>query len=123
MSSSDETTTGTGDAMRLLESLTPGGSEYYENPQRCAAWVQERLDSAQRLTVRAYTERNEMRQENARLRERVAALEKMAEYGQHDPGCYAMHSRLGEAAACKCGFYEARIVWAALAQADDGGRA
>ncbi len=75
MSSSDETTTRTGDAMRLLEILTPGGSEFHENPQRCAAWVQERLDSAQRLTVRAYTERNEMRQENARLRERVAALE------------------------------------------------
>ena len=37
----------------------------------------------------------------------------LAEYAQHDPGCYALHSRFGEAAACKCGFYEARAALAA----------
>ena len=58
--------------------------------------------------------------ENARLQallaERdaeIARLRPLAEYAQHDPGCYALHSRLGEAAACKCGFYEARAALAA----------
>jgi hypothetical protein len=48
----------------------------------------------------------------------IALLRPLAEYAQHDPGCYALHSRLGEAAACKCGFYEAR---AALAARGDQG--
>ncbi len=43
----------------------------------------------------------------------IARLRPLAEYAQHDPGCYALHSRLGEAAACKCGFYEARAALAA----------
>lgn len=38
----------------------------------------------------------------------LAAVLEMSEYGQHDAGCYAMESRQGEAAACKCGFYDAR---------------
>lgn len=30
------------DLMRLLESLTPGGSEFYESPENCARFIRER---------------------------------------------------------------------------------
>ena len=30
-------------AERLLENLTPGGSEFHANPTRCVEWVRERL--------------------------------------------------------------------------------
>lgn len=31
-------------AYRALESLTPGGSEFHESPDNCAAYVRRRLD-------------------------------------------------------------------------------
>lgn len=46
-------------AMRLLESLTPGGSEFFNNPERCAKWIADRLTNAQRLTVDAVARRKE----------------------------------------------------------------
>lgn len=63
-------------AQRYLEDLTPGGSEYVDNPKRCYEWVQERLDNNQRLLVRAHLESN-------RLRDAIlAALSALIE--QHD---------------------------------------
>ena len=111
MSSSDETT-GTG------EKHEPVQDGYRDHCGTCWRGVEV---SAPPGEVRYRVSRAPWPCENARLRERVALLERMAEYGQHDLGCYAMESRLGEAAACKCGFYEARTAWATLAQADETG--
>ena len=36
-------------AMRALEELTPQGSEFWEDPERCAAAIRYRLDSQWRL--------------------------------------------------------------------------
>ena len=41
----------------LLEGLTPGGSEFSGWPERCAAWVQERLDTRAKIAA----ERNALR--------------------------------------------------------------
>jgi len=35
--------------MRALEELTPQGSEFWEDPERCAAFIRYRLDSQWRL--------------------------------------------------------------------------
>jgi chromosome segregation ATPase len=51
----------------LLESLTPGGSEFSGDPERCAAWVRQRLASAGQLAA----ERNRLRADLARAREQV----------------------------------------------------
>lgn len=44
-------------AMRALESLTPGGSEYFEDPQRCVVYVRDAeraaMDCAKRSVIRA----------------------------------------------------------------------
>jgi hypothetical protein len=42
---------------RLLESLTPGGSEFHNDPERCAQWIKKKLSS--RATLAG--QRNEMR--------------------------------------------------------------
>ena len=44
---------------RMLEDLTPGGSEFYRNPIRCRNWVQDRLSSAHASTVKAVQERDD----------------------------------------------------------------
>jgi hypothetical protein len=50
---------------RLLEDLTPGGSEFHDDPQRCAQYVRERLATVARVQA-----------ENRRLR---AALQVMVD--------------------------------------------
>lgn len=52
---------------RYLHDLTPGGSEYFANPKRCAAYVRERLDSSQRLLTQACLERNRAREQVEQL--------------------------------------------------------
>lgn len=43
--------------MRLLESLTPGGSEFHNNPELCVAWVRQRLSSViAQITLRKLAE-------------------------------------------------------------------
>ena len=44
-------------------SLTPGGSEFHDSPERCAEWARERMASAAKLAK----ERNELRAEVERL--------------------------------------------------------
>jgi hypothetical protein len=39
--------------MRLLESLTPGGSEYHNEPERCAAYVRDRINALFEQVVEA----------------------------------------------------------------------
>ncbi len=40
-------------AMRTLESLTPSGSEFVNDPERCAAWVKE-VHAAQLTAIRRF---------------------------------------------------------------------
>lgn len=54
--------------MRLLESLTPGGSEFHNDPKTCAEWIQSRGDFAKQQIIK----RREAEAENARLREVLA---------------------------------------------------
>jgi len=41
----------------LLESLTPGGSEFHDDPERCVAWIKDRLA----FTAKIAAERNGLR--------------------------------------------------------------
>ena len=38
-------------AERLLERLTPGGSEFHDNPTMCAQWVTDRLSTLAKLVT------------------------------------------------------------------------
>ena len=51
-------------AYRLLEGLTPGGSEFYNSPQNCAQFAQSRMSSVTQIAK----ERNELRAERDALR-------------------------------------------------------
>jgi len=44
------------DLMRLLESLTPGGSEFYESPENCTCFVRDRFATR----TRARSQLNEL---------------------------------------------------------------
>jgi hypothetical protein len=57
-----------------LQSLTPGGSEFVRNPERCAKFARERRDSANAAMKKAIIERNELRSENERLRQMLDGL-------------------------------------------------
>ena len=54
-------------AQRLLESLTPGGSEFYDSPNNCAEWATRRMNEVAKIAK----ERNELR---ARAEAAEAAL-------------------------------------------------
>jgi hypothetical protein len=45
-------------AMKLLESLTPGGSEFHNNPQRCHDYVKERMKFQKDKIKKLIIERN-----------------------------------------------------------------
>jgi hypothetical protein len=51
------------DLERLLESLTPGGSEFAGSPEACARWVRARLASVGKLAA----ERNRCREKLGRI--------------------------------------------------------
>jgi len=46
---------------KALEGLTVGGSEYYNNPERCAEDIQNRLYKQSEMIKRLVKERNEIR--------------------------------------------------------------
>lgn len=46
-------------AYKLLESLTPGGSEFHNDPEACAKYVRDRIDSKHRALVAAKQALNE----------------------------------------------------------------
>jgi len=52
---------------RALEGLTVGGSEYYNNPERCAEDIRHRLDRQSEIIKRLVKERNEIRNELRKL--------------------------------------------------------
>lgn len=68
-------------AQRYLEDLTPGGSEYANNPKRCYEWAIGRIESAHRIAMEAALERNALR---ARVSELEAEQERIkAELDDH----------------------------------------
>jgi len=48
---------------KALEGLTVGGSEYYNNPERCAEDIKHKLDSQSEMIKRLVKEKNELRNE------------------------------------------------------------
>jgi len=54
---------------RLLESLTPGGSEFHDNPEYCVEWAKSRLESNWRIAKKAIIRSRELEGEVKRLRE------------------------------------------------------
>ena len=50
------------DPMRTLESLTPGGSEYHNDHERCAAYVRDRRESQHKIILRLTQQRNTFRE-------------------------------------------------------------
>lgn len=61
---------------RLLESLTPGGSEFYDNPEACAMWARNRVGITSKIAV----ERNELRAERDALAAELAGYKRNAAY-------------------------------------------
>ena len=66
--------------MRMLESLTPGGPEFADNPQNCIRWMLQRRAITNNENVRLMRERNQavdevgtMKAKNARLRQALEA--------------------------------------------------
>ena len=45
---------------KALEGLTVGGSEYYNNPERCASDVKARIDSQDDVIKKLITQRNKI---------------------------------------------------------------
>lgn len=48
-------------ARRALEALTPWGSEFHNDPERCAAFVRDRLGNLQESVKRTIQQRNDAR--------------------------------------------------------------
>lgn len=75
-------------AQRYLEDLTPGGSEYFNNPKRCYEWAQGRIEAAHSIARDAALERNRLRDEVKRLDEQLriatAALDAIAYHHPYD---------------------------------------
>lgn len=46
-------------AMRILEDLTPNGSEYVGDPERCAEYIRDLIDSKHRMIVKLMKEKRE----------------------------------------------------------------
>jgi hypothetical protein len=72
-------------AERLLESLTPGGSEFSGSPEACARWVKERLAGAGKLAA----ERNRYREQAARLVTDIGSM--LAEAERYGPDWSVPH--------------------------------
>jgi len=61
----------------LLESLTPGGSEFAGSPEACARWVRERLSSVGKLAL----ERNQLREAGKALADIMKIVAQSPMYG------------------------------------------
>ena len=74
-------------AMRALESLTPNGSEFVNDPERCVEFVRDRLA----FLVQIAKERNMAQQEARELRAAIKALAEELRKAKEDSydGCWA----------------------------------
>lgn len=60
---------------RLLHDLTPGGSEFYNDPEYCAKWIrEERLSTKQELTKRISENKKEIERLSASNKELVEVV-------------------------------------------------
>jgi len=59
-----------------MENLTPGGSEYYNDLERCVAVIRERFDRKSKLIRTAISRRKQAERENDNLQEQIAYLSK-----------------------------------------------
>lgn len=66
------------EAIKLLHDLTPGGSEFYANPQRCFNWAQEHIRDLTTRVVTAIGQRKEAETERDALRH---LIQEIAEIG------------------------------------------
>lgn len=58
-------------AMRALESLTPGGSEYVNDVERCVAFVRGSRESLMRVLVKTKQEMNDLKDELRLIKEGI----------------------------------------------------
>ena len=56
---------------KALEELTIGGSEYYNNPERCAEDIQNKLYRQSEMIKRLVKEKNELRNEFKKMFELI----------------------------------------------------
>jgi len=73
-----------------LESLTPRGSEFHNDPARCVAWVRERLSGV----IEQVQKRKAAEAENERLRAALEAVEWVTHTGsggQRCPWCQGIY--------------------------------
>jgi hypothetical protein len=88
-------------AYRLLEGLTPGGSEFYDSPQNCAEWAMDRMRNVmEQVKARkaAEAERDDYREGRDQAEKNLAdALDEVAGYKRNanyissvidSDGCY-----------------------------------
>lgn len=61
-------------AARLLVELTPGGSEFANNPENCAAWVRERWRSQHTIILNKSARIQRLTEERDTARAQVATL-------------------------------------------------
>lgn len=55
-------------AARLLESLTPGGSEFVDDPEYCAKYVKELINSIPSIILPIKKENEKLREDNERMK-------------------------------------------------------
>ena len=67
-------------AERLLEGLTPGGSEFYGNPTMCAQWVADRLSTLAKLVLQRKAAEQQAAQAGDLLRTFATAARKLIVY-------------------------------------------
>jgi hypothetical protein len=61
--------------VKLLEDLTPGGSEFYNDPEYCAKWVKEQVQSVPRLMLPIKRENDKLKKDNAAMLEALKELD------------------------------------------------
>ena len=61
-------------AQKLLESLTPGGSEFFDDPEYCVKYVKEYEESLWRSIKNLVVQKNKLIKENLELLEALKEL-------------------------------------------------
>jgi hypothetical protein len=94
--------------IRELVYMTPGGSEFVDDPARCLAWIKERRESAARMLIEQQRASKQLREDleaaNAKIQKAEAdLLWQRQRAGLEDYTCPACGSDSDEAEQCECG--------------------
>ena len=104
-------------AQELLESMTPGGSEFASDPEACAKWVRDYIDNLEHNVKRLVHQRNEVTQKLYHLLDILADAPELLELAavavskmacEHCPCVYGSASERYECSAFHNG---ARDTW------------